>query len=152
MSFTGFSSTSQAQEYVHSEQELLRYVKAHGAELDGSSKVFVDRAVREISQKWTLASLEKYAHPQLIAAKPRETWQKMFSMFSQKLGSLKSYIGSTGEAKIEVSPKGQLGFTARYVSVIIGQKGNAKVQIQLVRFNSTWYITHFMVYSDSFIE
>jgi hypothetical protein len=137
---------------VHSKMELLDYVQKHGPALDASSKAFADRAVRDISQHWTVETLAKYAHPKLIAAKPKEHWEKMFTMFSKKLGPLKTYLGSDGEAKILVSSQGHLGFTAHYESAIGCEKDKAKVKLALVRVGSTWYITEFFVFSDAFIN
>lgn len=133
---------------VHSQEDLLTYVRLHGAALDAASKARADQVVRDVTQHWALDTLTQYIYPQQLTPKAKEAWQTLLKMFAQELGPLKSYQGSQGEAKLTVHPQGRVSITAHYTSAITCQHGKAKVEVTMLRFGSTWYVTEFSVSSD----
>lgn len=123
----------------------------HGSQLDAGSKAYVDEVVPKIVASWNSKDLTDRASPELLATASPERIEKVFRAFSDRLGHLRSYGGSRGQATVWVTPQTGKVSTASYVAEATFEKGKASVQVNLVAHDGTWKISGFYVNSDALI-
>ncbi|MGH7376960.1 MAG: hypothetical protein ACREKK_06035, partial [Candidatus Methylomirabilales bacterium] len=123
----------------------------YGSQLDTGSKSYVDEVVPRIVSSWNSQELMQRASPQLISAAPPEKVKKVFQAFSDRFGSLKSYDGSRGEARVFVSPQTGKVTTASYVVDATFERAKASIHVNLIVRDGRWEIVGFHVNSEALI-
>lgn len=123
---------------------FLAYGMLVGPKLDHSSKIFVDRVVPEIVDSWSADKLMLHASSELSKTASKDQVDAAFRAFS-KLGSLEKYAGSTGKAKISISPQAGRVVTAEYLTTAAFKNGEARIRITLLQKDGNWQIVGFFV-------
>ena len=121
----------------------------HGTKLDKTSKAYVDEVIPIIVSSWDSRELINRASPELLEVLSKDQLRDLFATFSKKLGRLKDYKESKGDALIKVSPKGKI-ITASYIAQLAFEKADAEVKIGLIQHNEKWQLLEFRVKSDAF--
>lgn len=122
-----------------------------GSGLDKESKAHVDQLIPGIVTSWNSQDLIRHASPELLQVAPVERIDGLFRLFSARLGPLKEYKGSKGEAFIGVTLRG-ITVTANYVAGASFEKAPATIQIRMIQRGSRWQVLEFRVHSDALIQ
>lgn len=132
---------------------FVGYAAMTGSKLDSSSKAFVDGSIPVITGSWSGDELLSRASPefkQAVDAQP-EQFQMLFQKLS-KLGALKHYEGSKGQATIFVdAAKGKV-ITANYTAEATFEQGNAHFMLHLIQRDGQWQYLGFRVDSPIFLQ
>lgn len=132
---------------------LLGYAAYQGSGLDKSSKEYVDNNLPAILSSWSKDELLKRSSPQLLKVineKP-EQLQQLFDKIS-KLGALKTYNGSKGQAMVYVDAIKGKSTTANYESDATFEHGQAHIAVRLVQTSGQWQFLLFNVNSPLFLQ
>src|SRR5258708_5307182 len=78
---------------------LLSVVAFKGRGLDAESKLYADRTIVAIVSDWNERALLDQASPEFTSACPTACVDALFTQ-AGKLGALKNYFGSRGEANV----------------------------------------------------
>ncbi|MBF0569323.1 MAG: hypothetical protein HQL18_00905 [Candidatus Omnitrophica bacterium] len=119
-------------------------LKISGSQLDAQSKAYVDRIVPQIMAKWDTKAFLAQCAPELQQISPKEQVDGMFKTLPEKLGAWKRYVGSKGEASINLTPQGKF-VTAEYVAEADFEKANALFLLRLTLTGNQWKLTDFRV-------
>jgi hypothetical protein len=111
-----------------------------GPRLDASSKAYVDQALPAVVNDWSREALWTRAAPEFKNAVSAEQLDGLFEKFSQALGKLQSYDGSSGEANMSLLLNEGKITTARYKSQMRFEKGPAEVSVGLIEHDGQWQI------------
>ena len=130
---------------------LFVFVVSTGTDLDKSSKAYVDQAVPLIVSSWNPQKLISRVHPEFLNQIPKDDITALFNMCSEKLGKLKEYKGSEGQANIDFSPRGKT-LTAKYRAQASFEKGDAQITINIMQNNGKWQIVGFFVQPKPFAK
>ena len=130
---------------------FIGFVIYEGNKFDASSKAYADASIQAIVTNWSKDELIKRESPQFRSATPDDQLIQLFSQLSQ-LGPLKSYEGSKGEAKMNVTPASGLEITAVYKAGGTFQNGEAEIKLTLTYANGEWKILGFGVNSPLFSQ
>jgi Na+-transporting methylmalonyl-CoA/oxaloacetate decarboxylase gamma subunit len=122
-----------------------------GSRLDKESKQYVDAATVRIISDWDKQELVKHASPELMAATNDKELDKLLD-FYRKLGKLKQYKGSEGNATISVTTQHGKVISARYVATAEFEAGLAQIKIELIKHGDNWQIFGFHVDSKVFLD
>ena len=122
-----------------------------GNALDKESKEYADAAILAVIAGWDIMELEKRASPEFTSAVKGGDLEKLFIMF-QKLGKLKEYKGSKGQANISVTVRNGRVITAAYLGSAEFEKGTAEIQLTLIKHGDQWQILGFRVNSKVLLE
>jgi len=120
------------------------FLAYEGNKCDASSKAYVDESVPAIVSNWSKDELLKRVSSELRQAASEDDLTAMFAKLSG-LGSMQSYDGSTGEAKVHLTKTAKLQVTAAYVARATFQKGKAQIKLDLKQVDGEWYIQSFSV-------
>ena len=115
-----------------------------GAQLDASSKAYVDASVPPIISTWSEDELVKRASPQLRKATSAGQLNHLFSDLA-KLGTFQSYDGAKGEANMSFTSNNGKMITASYLANATFQYGKIDIRINLIQNNGEWMILGFHV-------
>lgn len=118
-----------------------------GSGLDKESKAYVDEVIPIIVTSWNSKELLDHASPEFLQVAPAGKVESLFRVFSERLGPLKEYKGSNGQANISLTQQGKVT-TAAYVAQAVFEKAPATINIQTILHNDTWQIVQFYVNSD----
>ena len=130
---------------------FIGYSVYKGRSLDASSKEYVDNTVPMIVSSWSKDELLKRASPQLlqvISEKP-DHLDSLFHGFA-KLGAIRSYDGSRGEANVSYTNKSGKVISASYTADVKFENGNAQIRVRLVQVSGSWQFLMFNVDSPLF--
>ena len=119
-----------------------------GSKLDSQSKAYVDEVVPKIISNWDVQTLISESSSELLKVAPRDKIESMFKAFSDKLGRLKDYKNSKGQAGINVTPQGKFT-TGAYVAEASFEKGDATVWVRTILTDEKWQIIEFRVNSEA---
>ncbi len=122
-----------------------------GKDLDSQSKAYADAVIPAVIANWDIKELDKRASPELLAAVKRSELEGLFVVF-QKLGKLKEYKGSKGQANISLTTQSGKVITANYVGNAEFENGPASVQLVLIRHADQWQILGFRVNSKVLLQ
>jgi len=112
-----------------------------GVTLDRESKAFADESVLAIVKTWDQDELLKRASASLRqSTSPAQTAQ-LFARLRATFGALTSYDGSNGQASMTIGTNA--GTRANYSGKGHFEKGDADVQLTLVREGGAWTIEGF---------
>jgi hypothetical protein len=123
-----------------------------GSGLDRDTKAYVDEVVPIIAASWNSKELVNRASPELLRVASKERIETLFDVFSKRLGPLKEYRGSRGEAKILLTLQQGKVITGAYVADAVFEKGPATIQIRTIWRDDRWQILSFHVNSDAFLR
>src|ERR1700679_1993610 len=76
----------------------ISFIAVKGSALDKQSKAFVDRNVPLIFATWDDQELWNRASPEFRQSTPRAKLDGFFATLSHKLGKMRAYQGSEGQA------------------------------------------------------
>lgn len=122
-----------------------------GNALDKESKQYVDDAVPAIVSQWDMAELQKRASPELSVAVKEGDVEKLFAMF-RRLGKLKEYKGSKGDARISVTTEHGKVISAAYVANAEFEAGPGEITMSLIKHGDQWQILGIHVNSEVFLQ
>jgi hypothetical protein len=108
---------------------------------------FIDTNVPLIVNNWSSKELIKRSSPDLLKVATLEQFVELFKMLSEKLGPLKEYKGSKGEASLTTSFRGIIR-TGAFQSEAVFAKGPAVILCRIVWQDDAWKINEFRVQSD----
>jgi hypothetical protein len=130
---------------------VVGYLVYTGSALDRSSKAYVDEAIPAITKGWSPDELLKRESPAFLKATSDAQLMKLFEG-SRRLGVLKSYEGSKGEAKINYMPNSGKMISADYTAQATFANGKAQIKVLLIQVNGQWKIQGFSVTSPLFLK
>jgi hypothetical protein len=116
-----------------------------GAALDRESKAYADESVLAITKTWSEEELAKRASPNLRNTTTPAQIGQMFNVLRNTLGPLSTYDGSGGQSVMTVGTNA--GTRANYSGKGHFQKGDADIQLMLIKDGDTWMIEGFHVNS-----
>ena len=126
------------------------FVVIKGSRLDKESKQYADAAIAAIVSGWNKQDLVERASPEFMAATKDDDLNKLFALF-RRLGRLKKYKGSEGQANISVTTQHGKVITANYVAKAEFDAGKAKIKVNLIKHDDNWQILGFNVDSKVFL-
>ncbi len=110
---------------------------------------FVDEVVPKIVTGWEEKVLAQYAHPEFYQSTPRNKVEEYFFSF-RALGPLQKYYAAKGEIMEIKTSIGRKYITGNYIAEVNFEKGDASVQVSVIKDNNKWMITAIFVDSDKF--
>lgn len=127
---------------------VVAVVAVKGRGLDKESKGYADNIIVAIVSNWNERALLDQASPEFLNACPATCTDTLFNQ-AGKLGALARYLGSKGQANINVSiGKGTI-ITATYIARATFANGAASIKLDIVKRDGTWRILGFFVHLDS---
>ncbi len=123
-----------------------------GAELDASSRAFVEEKIPELARnKWYGPYMRPLAHSAFMEAVSMEDWQRISTLYWQKLGMLNDYGPCEGQATMNYTPEGE-EISAEYVCDARFEKANATIELRLFIENNDWKLVNISVNSPVFLN
>lgn len=119
--------------------------------LDRTSKAYVHDSVIAIASNWDVDQLWKRAAPDLRTSMNEDMVRGLFNAARGTLGPLVEYRGSEGEATIWLDDLKTVVF-AKYVVQCRFQKGDAVVQVFLIKQHNNWMIEGFHIRSSALMR
>jgi hypothetical protein len=133
----------------------IGFVAVKGSALDKQSKAFVDRNVPLIFATWDDQELWSRASPEFMQATPKDKLDTFYTSLSHKLGKMRAYQGSKGQASMNAtvlsSHSGEV-ISAAYTAHVIFDAGPADVKITLIKHGDEWQIKGFEINSDVLLK
>ncbi|MBV9825771.1 MAG: hypothetical protein JO001_08860 [Alphaproteobacteria bacterium] len=129
---------------------LVAFLAFRGSALDEESHAFADASIQGIAKDWDVGQLEARASPEFRSAANDADLQKLFGMF-RKLGSLKQYKGSKGEATMSATTQQGASITAHYVANAEFEAGPASIELNLIKHQEAWEILGIRVNSKALL-
>jgi hypothetical protein len=123
----------------------------NGAALDTMSKAYVEESVVAIAANWDANELWKRASPRLRTMTKPDEIRGLFEAAKDALGPLLEYRGSQGQAMMWAM-NSQTKVSAQYVANCSFQRGNAQVQIALIKQGDRWMIEGFHINSSALMK
>jgi hypothetical protein len=127
---------------------FIGYASYIGSTLDKESKAYVDRSVPAIVSSWSEEELINRASPEFKQAIEQAEMNRLFRWF-RTLGPLETYEGSQGQATISVTPQTGKVVSARYLTKGRFERGEATIQINVIKHGDAWQIAGFKVDSSA---
>ena len=127
-------------------------LKSGGEKLDKESKSYVDKAVPAIVESWNVEELMQRASAELLEVVPSQKVNELFKLFSAKLGRLKEYQGSKGEANISINVPRGMTITALYHVEALFEKGGAVIKVRVVKKGDDWQFLEFRVNFENLLK
>ena len=129
----------------------IAFVSIKGRALDRESGQYVDDAIPAIVSQWDITEMRRRASPELNAAVKGDDLEKLFARF-RKLGKLKEYRGSRGEANMSVTADRGSVISAAYVASAEFETGPAEIRLSLIKHGDQWQILGIHINSKVFLE
>lgn len=128
---------------------ILTYL---GRNLDNESRIYVDQKLQLILADWNHNEFVKQAAPELLEKAPPKELAALFSKFQERLGKLRSYKGSKGQAKISYAiGQGKL-VIGEYLAEADFAKARASISLRIIKRDGKWQILSFFVNSDALLD
>ncbi len=127
---------------------IFLFTSYSGRKFDVQSKAYVDKVILKIFSQWDMEALKTEVSPELWSATSKNEIELVFQTLSEKLGPLKQYIGSKGEAEVYLASKGNV--IGNYTAKAIFRKGEAVIFLQVLLNGNKWQIVNFNVKSPVF--
>ncbi|HEX4328265.1 MAG TPA: hypothetical protein VH105_15695 [Burkholderiales bacterium] len=121
-----------------------------GRGMDQASKAYTDAAIVAIVSHWDAFELEKRASPEFKAILKPGDLDRLFTLF-RKLGDLKNYKGSRGQANMNFDIKKGRIVSATYVAKADFEKGPAEILLVLIMHDGDWEVAGFRVNSPALL-
>jgi len=122
----------------------------NGSKLDQSSKAYADTAIVAVITDWNQAELESRFSPEFKASLKEGDLAKWFAIY-KKLGKLKSYNGSQGQANMSVTAAKGKVISASYVGKAEFETGPGEILLTLIEHDGQWQVYGFRVHSEQFM-
>jgi hypothetical protein len=129
---------------------LIGYAAFTGATLDKESKAYVDAAVPAIMSSWNEQELLSRASPEFQRATSPADAERLFRWF-RTLGRFQRYEGAQGQAVTSVTPQTGKVVSARYTAKALFERGQASIDIAIIKHGDQWQIAGFKVNSPALI-
>ena len=114
-----------------------------------SARAYVDEAVPAITAHWNVDELTERADPALLRQSDSAKLKLLFVWLST-LGPLQTYEGASLQSTYVQSMTGSgTATTARYVATAHYARGDARIELIVVRHGEGWHILGFHVNSDA---
>jgi hypothetical protein len=124
---------------------FIGYAVFTGSKLDKESEAYVDATVPAIVSSWSKEELVNRAGPEFKQATNQEEIARLFQWF-KTLGQLQKYEGSQGQATTSVTPQTGKVVSARYFAKATFERGEATIEINLIKRGNTWQIAAFKAF------
>jgi hypothetical protein len=124
-------------------------VAMQGKNLDKESKAFVDSAIPAIVSTWDVREVEKRASPEFNGAVDYDDLDELFGLM-QRLGNLKEYKGSTGNANLTISFRHGYEITADYDADAEFESGSVEIQMALILHGGQWQILDLTIVPEEY--
>jgi hypothetical protein len=121
-----------------------------GLALDKESKEYADSSIRAVSETWDIKQFQDRESKEFRSATPEKDLEQLFTAF-RKLGKLKEYKGSTGQAMMSATTQRGQMTTAKYAANADFEAGPAVIEINLIKHGERWEILGFRVNSKVFL-
>jgi hypothetical protein len=130
----------------------LFVLSRNGAALDAESKLYVDDAVLTITAHWQPEELMKRATPHLRQITRPDDLQVLFDAAATGLGPLVDYEGAKGDSMVSAIVGSGTTISATYVARAKFQKGDANLQLTLLKIDGNWKIEGFRIHSSALMS
>lgn len=130
---------------------LVGYMAIIGPRLDASSKDYVDKTVPKIVATWSVDELLGQGCARFKQGVSDAQLRQIFVKLST-LGSLVTYEGSKGDARVNFSPKDGRVVMAAYQAKARFERGDATINITLLQVDGQWQILGFYVLSPALLK
>ncbi|MBI5545996.1 MAG: hypothetical protein HY901_19060 [Deltaproteobacteria bacterium] len=121
------------------------------AELDKTSKEFVDTLLPKVGATWDKATVLAEASPDFSEVRPGQPdLDSLFGVFRERLGSMREYQGSQGTSFVNYF-NGRKHTGARYRASATFEKGRAEILVQLTQTDAGWKLAGFHVNSPALL-
>lgn len=127
------------------------FLARSGMALDSASKAYVDDSTVRIVANWDVKELWKRTGSRFKAASKYDDMAALFDAAKGTLGPMLEYRGSQGQALMSVN-NAHTAVSARYVAIGHFQKGDAQIQIALVKQGDVWMIEGFHINSSALFK
>lgn len=124
----------------------------NGAALDAESKAYVDDSVMAITADWSVDELMKRSSPHLRQVTRPDDLQALFDAARTALGPLVNYEGAKGDSTVSAMAGAGTTISARYFARGKFQKGDADLQITLLKLDGSWRIEGFFITSSELMR
>lgn len=129
----------------------LWYVNARGNALDKESKAYADTAIPAIVANWNEQILFDRATVEFREAAKKQHIDQGFRWFGS-LGRLQKCEPAQGQATMSVTTLMDNKITAQYTAKALFEKGQATIQLELVKHGDQWWISRFGAYSPQLVS
>jgi hypothetical protein len=123
----------------------IAVVAVRGTALDKEGKAYADAAIPAIVTTWSEKELMDRASPELKQAGTLDQLDRMFRWFSS-LGRLQKCAPAQGQAIMQTGKM----TTGQYTAKATFEKGEATIQLLLIKHGNQWQIGGFHVDSPTF--
>ena len=127
------------------------YINVRGNALDKESKAYADAAIPAIVTNWNEQALLDRATIEFSEAARKQHLYQGFRWFGS-LGRLQKCEPAQGQATMSVTTLMDNKITAQYTAKAIFEKGEATIQLELVKHGDQWWISRFGVYSPQLVS
>ncbi len=127
---------------------VILFIK--GNALDKESKEYADNSIRAVTEAWDIKQFQDRESQEFRSSTPEKDLQQLFAAF-RKLGKLKDYKGSTGQAMMSATTQQGQMTTAKYAANADFEAGPAVIEISLIKHGERWEILGFRVHSKVFL-
>jgi hypothetical protein len=121
-----------------------RSLARNGMALDSASKAYVKQSVVAITTNWNTNELWKRASPHLLQIATRRKVARLFAAAKYRLGALRDYRGSKGQALMSVV-NAHIRVSAQYIVNASFQRGDARLRVSVVKQDGRWMIEGFYI-------
>jgi hypothetical protein len=126
---------------------LVSVVAVKGRRLDAESRLYADRTIVAIVSDWNERALLDQVSPEFTAVCPPTCINALFVQ-AGKLGALKRYLGSKGQANVNYLIGKGTSVTATYLAHAAFAHGRASIKLDIVKRDGQWRIEGFFVHLD----
>ena len=116
---------------------------------ESECRAFADNAILAVTRDWDSRELINRVDPEMLQPGDEEKLENLFRLY-RKLGDLVEYYGAEGEAWIDSSAPGAIGFA--YVAEADFENGFATVKVEGIYKDGNSYILDFNIRSEAFIS
>jgi hypothetical protein len=127
----------------------IALVAIYGRNLDKESQAFVDGAIPAIVSTWDVREVEKRASPEFSDAVDYDDLDELFGLM-QRLGDLKEYKGSAGNANLTISFRHGYDITADYDADAEFESGSVEIQMSLILHGGQWQILDLTIIPEEY--
>jgi len=128
----------------------IGFVAIHGTALDKESKSYADAAIPAIVTTWSQKELLDRASPELKKAVTIDQLDHMFQWFS-RLGRLQKCEPAQGQVTMSATPQTGRMTTGQYTAKATFEKGEATINVVLIKHGDQWQIGGFHVDSPALL-
>ncbi|MDO8682461.1 MAG: hypothetical protein Q7N50_03145 [Armatimonadota bacterium] len=126
------------------------YVACRGVALDKEGRQYADAAIPAIASRWEVREFESRAYRPMTVTE-RAPMKALFRKY-RKLGKLKTYYGSQGQATISVRAGTGIMISGSYTSRADFETGPAVINLTIIKVGNQWRISYINVSSDVFFR